>query len=41
MTPAREDRGLAEGINVELKKVTNKPVAECFGLEFTPSSVAK
>lgn len=30
----------AEGINIERGKVTNKPVADTFGLEFTPSSVA-
>ena len=35
----KKDPGLAEGINVERGKVTNKPVAECFGLRFTPSSV--
>ena len=37
----RDDVGLAEGINVEGGKVTNRPVAEAFGLEFTPSSVVK
>ena len=37
----KDDPGLAEGINVERGKVTNKPVAEAFGLEFTPSSVAR
>ena len=37
----REDRGLAEGINVERSKVTNRPVADAFGLEFSPSSVAR
>ncbi len=36
----RMDPGLAEGINVERGKVTNKPVADAFGLEYTPSSVA-
>ncbi|MHC4697813.1 MAG: alanine dehydrogenase, partial [Planctomycetota bacterium] len=36
----REDPGLAEGINVERGEVTNKPVADAFGLEFTPASVA-
>ena len=36
----REDPGLAEGINIERGRVTNQPVAEAFGLEFTPSSVA-
>lgn len=35
----REDRGLAEGINIERGKVTNEAVAECFGLAFTPASV--
>ena len=37
----RDDLGLAEGINIEGGKVTNRPVAEAFGLEFTPSSVAR
>lgn len=37
----REDRGLAEGINMEHGKVTNKPVADAFGLDYTPSSVAR
>ena len=36
----REDPGLAEGINIECGKVTNKPVADAFELEFTPTSVA-
>jgi alanine dehydrogenase len=36
----REDPGLAEGINIENGKITNKPVAECFGMEFALSSVA-
>ena len=36
----RMDPGLAEGINVERGKVTNQPVADAFGLEYTPSSVA-
>jgi len=35
----RQDPGLAEGINIERGKVTNKPVAETFGLGWTPSSV--
>ncbi|MGB0714622.1 MAG: alanine dehydrogenase [Phycisphaerae bacterium] len=34
------DPGLAEGINVEKGKVTNKPVADTFGFEYVPSSVA-
>ena len=37
----REDRGLTEGINVEGGRVTNRPVADAFGLEFTPSSVVR
>ncbi len=37
----RDDLGLAEGINIESGRVTNRPVAEAFGLEFTPSSVAE
>ncbi|MFQ5494879.1 MAG: alanine dehydrogenase [Phycisphaerae bacterium] len=36
----REDRGLAEGINIECGKVTNRAVADTFGLEYTPSSTA-
>jgi alanine dehydrogenase len=36
----RADKALAMGINVERGRVTNKPVAETFGLEFTPASVA-
>lgn len=35
-----EDPGLAEGLNVERGKVTNKAVAEAFGLDYAPSSVA-
>lgn len=37
----KENPGLAAGINIERGKVTNKPVAETFGFEFTPSSAAK
>ena len=37
----RQDEGLAAGINIENGKVTNRAVAEVFGAEFTPSSVAK
>ncbi len=37
----KENPGLAAGINIERGKVTNKPVAETFGIEFTPSSAAK
>ena len=37
----RDDLGLAEGINIEGGKVTNRPVAEAFGLEFAPASVAR
>jgi len=36
----KADPGLAQGINIEQGEVTNRPVAEAFGLEFTPSSVA-
>jgi alanine dehydrogenase len=32
----REDVGLANGVNIESGKVTNKPVAEAFGLPYTP-----
>lgn len=34
------DPGLAAGINMENGKVTNKPVADTFGLEFAPPSAA-
>ncbi len=34
------DPGLAEGLNVERGKVTNKAVAEAFGMDYVPSSVA-
>ncbi len=34
------DRGLAVGINIEEGRVTNKAVADAFGLDFTPSSAA-
>ncbi len=37
----KENPGLAAGINIERGRVTNKPVAETFGFEFTPSSAAK
>ena len=37
----RDDLGLAEGINIECGKVTNRPVAEAFGLEFARSSVVR
>ncbi len=37
----RADRGLAEGINVERGKVTNKAIADCFGLDFAPSTAAQ
>jgi len=37
----QEDLGLAEGINIERGRVTNRPVADTFGLEFTPASVAR
>ncbi|MFQ5589905.1 MAG: alanine dehydrogenase [Phycisphaerae bacterium] len=36
----REDPGLAEGINIERGKVTNKPVADALGLECYNASVA-
>ncbi len=32
----QHDPGLAAGINIERGKVTNQPVADAFGLEFTP-----
>lgn len=36
----KADPGLAAGINIEKGKVTNAPVAETFGMEFVPASVA-
>jgi alanine dehydrogenase len=35
----QRDPGLGDGINVEAGKVTNKAVAEAFGLQYAPSSV--
>ncbi len=35
----REDAGLAQGVNIERGRVTNRAVADVFGLEFVPSSV--
>ena len=35
----REDVGLANGVNIESGKVTNKPVAEAFGLPFGPAAI--
>jgi alanine dehydrogenase len=35
----KADPGLAAGINIERGKITNRPVAETFGLEYAPSSV--
>lgn len=40
-TACQEDPGLAEGINIERGRVTNRPVADTFDLEFTPASVAR
>jgi len=37
----RLDPGLAEGINIERGKVTNRAVAEGFRMKYTPSSAAK
>ena len=37
----RQDPGLARGIEMEFGKVTNKAVAEFFGLPYTPASVAR
>jgi len=37
----RQNPGLAEGINVENRCVTNRPVAEAFDLSYTPSSTAR
>lgn len=34
------NNGLAEGINIERGKVTNRPVAETFGFEYVPALVA-
>jgi alanine dehydrogenase len=36
----RGDAGLAAGINIERGRVTNRPVAETFDLEYAPSTVA-
>jgi len=35
-----QDSGLAEGINIELGKVTNRAVAEGFDMKLVPSSAA-
>lgn len=35
---ALDDPGLAAGVNLTGQLVTNQPVAECFGLEYTPVS---
>jgi alanine dehydrogenase len=35
-TACAEDPGLAEGINIAYGRITNKPVANAFGLEYTP-----
>jgi alanine dehydrogenase len=37
----REDAGLAGGINIERGRVTNRPVAEAFDLEYSPASVTR
>ena len=37
---AKENAGLADGINAELGRVTNRAVADCFDLPFVPSSAA-
>jgi alanine dehydrogenase len=37
----KADAGLAAGINIERGKITNGPVAETFGLEYVPSSIAR
>lgn len=37
---AKDDRGLAMGINMEHGKVTNLAVAECFDLKYEPHSAA-
>ena len=36
----REDPGLAAGINIERGRITNHAVAETFGMEFAPASIA-
>ena len=38
-TACREDAGLAQGINIERGKVTNRAVADAFELEFAPLSL--
>jgi alanine dehydrogenase len=35
----RRDPGLAEGINVQHGKVTNRPVAEAFGMKYVPADL--
>jgi alanine dehydrogenase len=35
----RQDPGLARGVDIERGKVTNKAVADFFGLDYSPSSV--
>ncbi len=35
----KEDAGLANGVNIDSGKVTNKPVAETFGIPFAPLSL--
>jgi len=35
----KEDAGLANGVNIESGKVTNKPVAETFGLPYSPVAI--
>jgi len=36
-----DNPGLAAGINIERGRITHKPVADTFGIEFTPSSAAR
>jgi alanine dehydrogenase len=37
---AREDPGLAEGINIQEGRVTNSPVAETFDMEYQPADLS-
>ena len=38
---SKKNPGLAAGINIERGKVTNRPVADAFSLEYVPSSVSR
>ena len=38
---AKRDPGLADGVNMESGRITNRPVADCFSLPFEPFSAAR